>query len=887
MSRPPSQDAFHTTRRSPAQSMVHSSDTIPIDSLAQKYQKLFDEYTRIKAHHAVLKQAVLKTQQRNEQLVIDLDAKQDEGARLSHQVDTLQFNNTRLTKRLEDLQRALVQQKRSSGWFTSTTSQRDLSSAREALEVISGELEAKINENEQLHSDITDIQAACQRKTDSLRAEIQRLDQEKLQFQDQLQHSEDNERPRLKQYQRKVSELTTSVQELTANQTTLKDALAATEADLRLTRSQFEFRQAFVRHGMHWVGILVGNQAEKFPNTAPGFAEALAQRFTATLETLKQAWATFKAEIIRHQAHLQPELARAHIPLMDKCVDRLANSTHTLSDLDRTALLDDATAFLTWHLNLILDTKRHNDFYQDLFKQLRTCTARFDRSPHDPRVLPYFVFQELQAIIAGKVVNVSASPCQTLMALVNALVQVCAWKLYSWNGADPLNSALGDSTPAIDIFSVQSWPKDVMTLQRLYDQSTHAYHTLRARHRETTQAMHALEMGQATLRAEIDQLQQTLADAQRKHQSAEKFANQKQAKLTQTIQQLYADIDAKSQQISTLEKQITSHRSTAEDLKGALQAHIDQFEQERTHQNSEISRLQSETESYKQQLLHLQSSSEETEQRIAQQQQQEFDTRQASLIQTHKTRVSELTQVITSLQAQVADLTQTLEQQRHASQPIPAKKDLSPKLQEAKPAPVKGVPDSTMQVLSENDDMEFNYEAAKHLLDASCEKPPTVVDTNATDQTLHAAAETEARGTTTESPRLSEPIILNGQVPAIPAPSAPTDAETNGTADTAPALDQADRAYLAREQQLIDYYEEKIAKLKVQVEIADSKAVKFHKAWDLANRQMDMAGRDKHALEQQINRLNTRILELEDELNTTQRSYMQQIEIMTESNDKA
>ncbi|KAJ1981947.1 hypothetical protein H4R34_001886 [Dimargaris verticillata] len=887
MSRPPSQDAFHTTRRSPAQSMVQSSDTIPIDSLAQKYQKLFDEYTRIKAHHAVLKQAVLKTQQRNEQLVINLDIKQDEGTRLSHQVDSLQFNNTRLTKRLEDLQRALVQQKRGSGWFASASSQRDLSSAREALEVISGELEAKINENEQLHSDIADVRAACQRETDSLRTEIQRLNQEKLQFQDQLQHSEDNERPRLKQYQRKVSELTTSVQELTTSQMALKDALAATEAVLRLTRSQFEFRQAFVRHGMHWVGILIGNQAKQFPATAPSFVEALAQHFATTLDTLKQSWMTFKAEIIRHQAHLQPELARAHIPLMDKCVDRLTNSTHTLSDLDRTALIDDATAFFTWHLNLILDTKRHNDFYQDLFKQLRTCIARLDHSPHAPRVLPYFVFQELQAIVAGKVVQISTSPCQSLMALVNALVQVCAWKLYSWNGADPSGPTLDDSSPAVDIFSVQSWPSDVVALQHLYDQSAHAYHTLRTRHHETTQAMQTLETGRAKLRAEIDQLQQTLSDTQRKQQSAEKFANQKQAKLTQTIQQLYSDIDAKSQQVSTLEKQITGHKNTAEDLKGALQAHIDQFEQERAHQNSKLARLLSETESYKQKLLHLQSNSTETEQRIAQQQQQECDARQASLVQTHDTRVGELTQTIADLQAQVADLTQTLEQQRQIAHPSPPKNELPSTPHDAAPALSRDVPTSTVQVLNEaNDDMEFNYEASKHLLATSpCDKPPNVADTNDTGQSgnTDADAEAEAQGIATESPRLSTAPLLNRQAPATSAPSPPASPEAERIVDTAPTSDQSDQAYLAREQQLIHYYEEKIAKLKVQVEIADSKAVKFHKAWDLANRQMDMTGREKQALEQQINRLNTRILELEDELNTTQRSYMQQIEIMTES----
>ncbi|KAF9163716.1 hypothetical protein DFQ26_002237 [Actinomortierella ambigua] len=125
------------------------------EELAEKYQKLFQDYTRIKAQHAVLKKAVLKSLQ---------------------QLDLLSFHNQRLTKRIENLQE-LGSPKSSGSWMLGGGSvKKELEKAQEALEVATLDLQNKIEENEKLHQQLYEINALYPRHVTELQSKIQELE---------------------------------------------------------------------------------------------------------------------------------------------------------------------------------------------------------------------------------------------------------------------------------------------------------------------------------------------------------------------------------------------------------------------------------------------------------------------------------------------------------------------------------------------------------------------------------------------------------------------------------------------------------------------------------------------------------------------------------------
>ncbi|RUP45601.1 hypothetical protein BC936DRAFT_147962 [Jimgerdemannia flammicorona] len=122
--------------------------TTSAEELSQKYQKLFQEYSRIKAQHAVLKKAVIKEQANNAQLQSEVKEKEKELRKVKEQLDLLSFHNERLTKRIEGLQE---HDEKKSGSFSilGGAIKKELERHREALTATNLDLEGKIKENGQ------------------------------------------------------------------------------------------------------------------------------------------------------------------------------------------------------------------------------------------------------------------------------------------------------------------------------------------------------------------------------------------------------------------------------------------------------------------------------------------------------------------------------------------------------------------------------------------------------------------------------------------------------------------------------------------------------------------------------------------------------------------
>ncbi|KAF9389857.1 hypothetical protein BGX21_011602 [Mortierella sp. AD011] len=127
------------------------------EELAEKYHKLFQDYTRIKAQHAVLKKAVLKSLQ---------------------DLDLLTFHNQRLTKRIENLQNQASSKSGGSWLVGGGTVKKELEKSQSSLEAATIDLQTKIEENEKLHQQLYEINALYPRHVTELQGKIQALEKQ-------------------------------------------------------------------------------------------------------------------------------------------------------------------------------------------------------------------------------------------------------------------------------------------------------------------------------------------------------------------------------------------------------------------------------------------------------------------------------------------------------------------------------------------------------------------------------------------------------------------------------------------------------------------------------------------------------------------------------------
>ncbi|KAF9026066.1 hypothetical protein BGZ52_007920 [Haplosporangium bisporale] len=154
------------------------------EELAEKYHKLFQDYTRIKAQHAVLKKAVLKEQTENATIQAAMKEKEQEVRKSLQDLDLLSFHNQRLTKRIENLQ-TLATAKPGGSWLGmgGGSVKKELEKSQTTLEAATIDLQAKIEENEKLHQQLYEINALYPRHVTELQGKIQTLEKQNQELQ--------------------------------------------------------------------------------------------------------------------------------------------------------------------------------------------------------------------------------------------------------------------------------------------------------------------------------------------------------------------------------------------------------------------------------------------------------------------------------------------------------------------------------------------------------------------------------------------------------------------------------------------------------------------------------------------------------------------------------
>ncbi|KAF9387191.1 hypothetical protein CPB97_002863 [Podila verticillata] len=160
------------------------------EELAEKYHKLFQDYTRIKAQHAVLKKAVLKEQTENATIQAAMKEKEQEVRKSLQDLDLLSFHNQRLTKRIENLQ-TLATAKPGGSWLGmgGGSVKKELEKSQTTLEAATIDLQAKIEENEKLHQQLYEINALYPRHVTELQGKIQTLEKQNQELQVDVQRA--------------------------------------------------------------------------------------------------------------------------------------------------------------------------------------------------------------------------------------------------------------------------------------------------------------------------------------------------------------------------------------------------------------------------------------------------------------------------------------------------------------------------------------------------------------------------------------------------------------------------------------------------------------------------------------------------------------------------
>ncbi|KAI8098479.1 uncharacterized protein BX664DRAFT_318797 [Halteromyces radiatus] len=153
------------------------------EELAQKHQTLFQEYSRLKAQHTVLKRAVKKERTENASLQGDAKEKEKELRKLQGQLDLLAFHNERLSKRIEAVQE--LDTKGSHFSLLGGAIKKELEKSTQALEAANLDLAKKIEENEELRSELSDIHHIYTDNLNRLCAQIDNLQKRIEELQDE------------------------------------------------------------------------------------------------------------------------------------------------------------------------------------------------------------------------------------------------------------------------------------------------------------------------------------------------------------------------------------------------------------------------------------------------------------------------------------------------------------------------------------------------------------------------------------------------------------------------------------------------------------------------------------------------------------------------------
>lgn len=152
----------------------------PECGLPAKYQKLAYEYSKLRAQAQVLKKAVADEQARNVEFKDALKDKEQAMRKLLQEVESLNFCNQQLTKRVSFLQEELEEDR------SKKTKQKKQHASSVHQGIIDAELQSRIEENEKLHLQVSAAELEHRETVEKLEAKLEEVQQVLATHEDQL-----------------------------------------------------------------------------------------------------------------------------------------------------------------------------------------------------------------------------------------------------------------------------------------------------------------------------------------------------------------------------------------------------------------------------------------------------------------------------------------------------------------------------------------------------------------------------------------------------------------------------------------------------------------------------------------------------------------------------
>ncbi|KAI7864517.1 hypothetical protein BDF14DRAFT_1834080 [Spinellus fusiger] len=149
---------------------------VSMEELAQKHQELFQKHSQLKAQHVVLKKAVIKEQTNNAALHGSVKEKEKELRKLQEQLDLLVFHNERLTKRIDTFQDEDT--KGSHFSLLGGAVKKELEKSTQALDAANQDLAKKIEENERLYEELSEVNHIYTNHVNGLHAQMGDLEKQ-------------------------------------------------------------------------------------------------------------------------------------------------------------------------------------------------------------------------------------------------------------------------------------------------------------------------------------------------------------------------------------------------------------------------------------------------------------------------------------------------------------------------------------------------------------------------------------------------------------------------------------------------------------------------------------------------------------------------------------
>ncbi|XP_022101268.1 protein phosphatase 1 regulatory subunit 21-like [Acanthaster planci] len=157
--------------------------------LQTKYQKLAQEFAKLRAQNQVLKKAVVDEQEKQNSLKDNLKEKDQKIRKFEQELDSLTFRNQQLTKRVNVLQDELEAAEGKGKKNKSREADHGMSNRAALPGVMNEELQSKIKENERLHKQVYETTQSHQQAMMQLQDKLSTLESLSSQHQNVLESS--------------------------------------------------------------------------------------------------------------------------------------------------------------------------------------------------------------------------------------------------------------------------------------------------------------------------------------------------------------------------------------------------------------------------------------------------------------------------------------------------------------------------------------------------------------------------------------------------------------------------------------------------------------------------------------------------------------------------